>query len=329
MKICLLGEYLGNSDEGMRKVSFYLSQELAKNNSILTTNFKKSISLSFWKEIKAFDPDIVHYIYGPSIKSFILLKLISFYCPTSKTVMSAMHPSIPNRFHNFIKIFSPDIILTQSTETESFFKSSNFKTEFLPCGVDTRRFEPVSAIHKGELREKYGVSKEKFVILHVGPIKRGRNVQILGKIQNDYNQILLVASLSTGIEKDVVDELKKNGCLILMEYIDKIEEIYALSDCYLFPTPPKNKSNSIEMPLSVLEAMSCNLPVIATKFGALPRSFKEGDGLFFIENEKQLSGALSQICKGIDIKTRDKVYKYSWKNIILKLTGIYERILES
>lgn len=329
MKICLLGEYLENLDEGMRKVSFHLAQELAKDNFILKTNFKKSLSFSFWKELKAFNPDIVHFIYGPSIKSFILLKLISLYCPTSKTVMSAMHPSISNKFHKFIKILTPDIILTQSNETESLFKSLDLKTEFLPCGVDIRRFEPVSTIRKRELREKYRVSNEKFVILHVGPIKRGRNVQVLKEIQNDLNQILLVASLSTGIEKDVVDELKENGCLILDEYIDKIEEIYALSDCYIFPTHVKNKSNSIEMPLSVLEAMACNLPVITTKFGALPRTFKEGEGLFFIENENQILGALNLIYTGIDARTREKVYDFSWTNMTSKLTGIYERILES
>ena len=63
-----------------------------------------------------------------------------------------------------------------------------------------------------------------------------------------------------------------------------IEEVYALSDCYVFPTPPMNKINSIEIPLSVLEAMACNLSVITTKFGALPKVFEEGDGLIFVDD---------------------------------------------
>ena len=61
------------------------------------------------------------------------------------------------------------------------------------------------------------------------------------------------------------------------EYITHLEEIYALSDCYVFPTT--DRRYCVEMPLSVLEAMSCNLPMLTTRFGALPGVFEEASGL--------------------------------------------------
>ena len=54
-----------------------------------------------------------------------------------------------------------------------------------------------------------------------------------------------------------------------MSYIPEVEDIYRLSDLYLFLA--ESDTAAIEVPLSVLEAMACNLPVICTPFGGLLR----------------------------------------------------------
>ena len=102
-----------------------------------------------------------------------------------------------------------------------------------------------------------------------------------------------------------------------------------LSDCYIFPVPPASRRDSIEHPLSVMEAMACNLPIITTRFGALPRIFENGDGLFFAEKEEDFFDALEEIKnKTIEIKTRDMILPYSWENVIKKLYKIYSDLLE-
>lgn len=327
MKICLLGEYSGDLDEGMRKVSSHFSEELKKQHQVITLDLRNAFTKTFWESIRNFNPEIIHYIHGPSVKSFILLKLISFYCRDAKTVMSAMHPGFSFLSKRVIPMFKPDVILVQSIETEEKFKKLGCETEFMPCGVDVERFKPVTEKAKEELRGQYEIEKEKFVILHVGSVKEGRNIQLMEKLQNDDNQVLIVGAVSTGIERNLIHQLKKSGCLVLERFFENIEEIYLLSDCYIFPTSPTNKINSIEMPLSVLEATSCNLPVITTKFGALPRVFEEGDGLFFAEKEKEFYSALEDINRGVKIKTREKVLLYSWENIGEKLGEIYCKII--
>lgn len=329
MKICLFGEYSGDLDEGMRKVSYHFAEELLNYHDVLTLDLRNAFTKAFWKSIKNFNPEIIHYIHGPSVKSFILLKLISFYCREAKTVMSAMHPGFSFLSKRVIPMFKPDVILVQSMETEEKFEKLRCKTEFLPCGIDVKKFKPVTVKIKEELREKYGVNKEKFVILHIGSIKEGRNVQLMEKLQKGNNQVAIVGAVSTGIDKNLIQQLKKSGCLVWTKYFENIKEIYALSDCYVFPTPPMNKINSIEIPLSVLEAMSCNLPVITTKFGALPRVFAGEDGLFFVENEDNFFTALDEIKNGIVIKTREKVLPYSWDNVVKRLEAIYERLIKS
>ena len=328
MKICLLGEYSGNLDEGMRIVSSHFAEELTKRHKVLALDLRKVFTKNFWKDIKAFKPEIIHYIHGPSVKSFTLLKVVSLYCREAKTVMSAMHPGLSFLSKQFVPIFKPDLILTQSYDTKEMFKKLGCETEFLPCGVDVEKFKPVTEKVKEELREKYGIKKEKFVILHVGSIKEGRNVQLMEKLQKENNQVVIVGAVSTGINENLTRQLKKTGCLVRAEYFKNIEEIYALSDCYLFPTLPENKLNAIEMPLSVLEAMSCNLPVISTRFGALQRIFEEGDGLFFAKREEEFVNALKEIKNSINVKTREKVLPCSWDIIGKKLEEIYLELIE-
>ena len=92
--------------------------------------------------------------------------------------------------------------------------------------------------------------------------------------------------------------------------------------------PVINKKACIEMPLSVLEAMACNIPVITTKFGALPRMFGGGDGLFFVEKEEDFYKGLEEVKNGaMEIKTREKILPYSWENIMERLERIYNELL--
>ena len=330
MKICMIGEYSGDLEEAMRKTTFYLSEELSKQHQVLPLNIKKTFFRSFWRDIKKFNPQIIHYVHGPSIKSLMIVKTLAFYCKNVKTVVSATHPASFRFSKVIIPFIKPDLVLTQSDESQRMFIDLGCKTEFLPSGVDIEKFVPVSKDAKEKLRGKYGIDKDKFVILHVGSIKEGRGIEIFKKIgRTKENKVVIIGNRSAGIEQHLYQSIKESGCNVWIKYFGNVEEIYALSDCYVFPTPPMNKINSIEIPLSVLEAMSCNLPVITTKFGALPRVFEGEAGLFFVENKENIFTALDEIKNGIVIKTREKVLPYSWKDVVKKLEGIYERLIKS
>ena len=82
------------------------------------------------------------------------------------------------------------------------------------------------------------------------------------------------------------------------------------------------------MPLSVMEAMSCNLPVVSTRFGALPRFIEPGDGIIFIEHGDDFIKELKNVqTGGLEIRTRDKVVPFAWDNIVARLEDIYMELL--
>jgi glycosyltransferase involved in cell wall biosynthesis len=329
VKICLLGEFSGNLDEGMRIVSFHLAGELSKKNQVLKLDLRDIFTFDFWGEIRRFHPDIVHYIHGPTIKSFIITKSISIFNHDTKVVMSAMRPIIPYPFRILIPFLKPNMILTQSQATEAMFKQMGCKTVAFPCGVDVKKFNPILKLKKKEFRKKYGISQDIFLIFHVGSIKEGRNVRILTKLQDEENQVLIVGSSTTGINSEVLNALEDSGCMVWPKYIENIEDIYIMSDCYVYPTISQYDfigrviADSIEMPLSVLEAMSFNLPVISTEFGALPRFFEEGDGLVFFKSDEEICESLKRIKDCAEIRTREKVLPYAWENIGQRLENLY------
>jgi len=199
---------------------------------------------------------------------------------------------------------------------------------FLAGGVNTTKFAPVTADIKERLREKYHIDKEKFVVLHVGSIRKNRNLQVFNRIQKQENvQVLIVGNTTFRPDRKEYSSLKEHGCIIWRTYFKNLEEIYRLSDCYVFPSV--DKSSCIELPLSVMEAMSCNLPIISTRFGALPRVFDEGDGFIFADKEEDIINELKKIKNGnIKTKTREKVLPYSWGNVAKRLEEIYEGVLK-
>ena len=315
LKICLIGHYRNNPDEGVKSIAYNLYIELSVDNEVIKCNISDFIQLI--PKIKKFNPDVIHFIVGPStIISFVLSKIASILFSRSVVVMSAPQPTRFN-FEQLVRFLKPDELFVQSYESEERFRELSCNTMFVPAGVDTERFSPVSLQKKIQLRHKYGFGKDDFIILHVGHITKGRNISALLTLGN-LGRVLIVASTTTPADNETYRELKQSSVSIMTDYIPNIEEIYSIADCYVFPT--KNGNNCIETPLSVLEAMSCNLPVIAMRFGAIPRMFRqECYGLYILNDERNIRQVVEIIKKSEDkAKTRNCILRYSWQNI----TGI-------
>ncbi len=334
MRICLLGECNENLDEAMIKTTHYLSKELSKNNAVLNIDLRDFLKLSFWKEMREFQPEIIHYIPGSTSRSFILLWLCKQWCNRARSLISIMHPDFSD-LKFYPRFFKPDLVLVGSIRANEIFSHLSLNTKFFPlCGVDTDRFSNVSDRRKEDLRRKYKIDPNKFVVLHIGSIKRGRNIETLGKIQSNKIQVLIVGSPSADNDKEIINSLINMGCDIRLNYYPEINELYNISDCYLFPIKPHFKKETdgivdcVEIPLTVIEAMACNLPIISTEFGGLPHLFEQGQGFSFYDNLIDVDRIIERLSnKRPVIQTRKQVLPYDWANTVNDLEELYDAIL--
>lgn len=327
LRICILSDYAGVKDEGMRAVAFYLMRELSKRHYVSNLEVAKIFSSKFWSSLRSFTPDIIHFIPGPTIYSFIIVKALKASCPKSKSVMSVNLPVLSALSKSFIRALRPDMLLTQSRESEDMFIKLGFRTTFLPNGVDVDIFRPVSSKEKLRLRKKYGFEENKPLVIHVGSIRRIRNILLFSEMSKKFDcNFLVVGSTSLPQESDVYDALKKSGCRVINWYVESIEDLYQMADCYIFPV--FNRLSSVEIPLSVLEAMACNLPVITTKFGGLPRIFDGDGGILYAEKQDDFNFLLERVLSGkLSVDTRKMVLPYSWKRVSEKLEKIYDALI--
>lgn len=221
------------------------------------------------------------------------------------------------------RAIGPNLVLTPSSGLLDYLHHLGLRASFVPMGVDVERFHPVDGITKRDLRRRHGLPEDHQIVLHVGHLQPLRNLEWLTEVRKTINAtVLMVVGTSTGVDPDVRKLLDNQRIRLIDSYLPRVEEVYQLADVYAFPV--MNERGAISVPLSVLEAMACNLPVVTTPFGSLPRMFAGGDGLWFADSSRAFTrtveGALG-IPEGA-VRTREKVLQYSWDRVVEGILSI-------
>ena len=350
MKVLVFCERLAPPfDEGIRNVAINLLRELrdaghsaqavtvdgaacpelglSNLDGVNRALFSRRLTLS----IRAFAPDRVCYIPTASMTSAAFLRngmlgLISNGAPVTMIVLQ------PRRLAWWGRIVCglrpPDLVLAFSSSTAALLSHLGTRVVRATVGVDARRFSPLDRERRDRLKAELGIPGDRRVVLHVGHLNRQRNLEPLKALQRlDQLQVLLLAS-SARRDADLTDELQAAGVRIIQGQAPPVELVYGLSDLYVFtsstPGIPE-RSSAIDLPLSVFEAMACDLPVVTTRFGGLTDLFGEAPGFRYLSNpfddsewRKKVSDALQED-RG---NNRQKVLRYTWARLAKAALGV-------
>lgn len=210
-------------------------------------------------------------------------------------------------------------ILTVSQQSYAQFANViGSRAVYLKTGVDTKKFVPVEEARKRTLREKYGIPLDKKVVLHVGHLKAGRNVNCLLTLDESWHSILVASTHAPDSKDEALRQkfLEAPNATLLETYLPDVQEIYQLADVYLFPVV--EAGNCIDVPLSALEAASCGIPVAATPYGELQELLGK-PGFYEIESFEPdaLAAQLTQAAEGIS--GREMVAEYDWEITVVNL----------
>ncbi|HIA09201.1 MAG TPA: glycosyltransferase [Chromatiaceae bacterium] len=186
----------------------------------------------------------------------------------------------------------------------------------LPIGIDRETYVPSD--NKHALKSKYGLPQDKPVLLHVGHIKTSRNAHWLAEVQQALPtiQVVLIGSTATDKEERLCTQLEDSGVRVIREYLADIHELYQLSDWYCFPVT--EDFGAMETPLSVLEAMATNLPIITTRFGVVPELFDEDEYFRFVSGPEDIIAIIRQGFES-QCMNRRKTEPYTWNHTAQRL----------
>jgi len=322
-------------DEGFKKFCYNFFKYASKNDkiSILTTpdevdipevGYFQQSKLLVTREVVAKIAKIhpKRIVYFPASSStffsFIRTFLLKIISRKSKVWMV----SIQKRDHAIwqrciIKLLGRFDLIVFSEQISERYSKMGINTSFHPLGVDPELYKPV--LDKTILRKKYGYNNQEKILLHVGHIKETRNLQVLKPLAKNGYSVIVIGGPSEGYENDLIADLIDGGITVINTYLSNIEEFYQLADCYIFPV--QNREGAIEFPLSILEAMSCNLPIVTTPFGGLPDFFEETEYFKYFETENELLGKVKEaLSNNNDNNNREIIINnFSWDKVFCKI----------
>jgi glycosyltransferase involved in cell wall biosynthesis len=152
----------------------------------------------------------------------------------------------------------------------------------IPNGIDTSKFQPVDQNEKKNLRQKLKLPSN-LIFSYSGKLNKGKGLELLLRVWKSIilkrhdAHLLLVGSgdhqfLSCEHElKSYVKENQMQNNVTFTGFVENVQDYLKASDFFVFP------SENEALGLSLLEALSCELPVITTKTGGI---------LDIIDNEK-------------------------------------------
>lgn len=323
------------TDEGCLKVANTLISRIKKKEpetvivsfddkpSILTVHMKLNkffLNSEFLKMVKNEKGPVIYFPFSSnSFASVLRTFILSFFVKGNLKLMCVLRHDM-NQLSTFLLKKSRAEVYTFSKESYCFFNDEiKIAAKYLKTGVDTQLFIPVNDdISKQKIRRKYNIPIDKKVVLHVGHLTKERNIEQLLKINDEYHIVIVASYVSDDINeaKKIKQKLEeKNNITIIDSYIENIQEIYQMSDVYFFPT--LNSEGCIDNPLSVMEAASCNLPIITTYYGEL-KELKGKDSFWFIDSfeEDKLNQLIKSVLEQKKINSREAVLSYDWNNTV-------------
>jgi len=184
--------------------------------------------------------------------------------------------------------------LSQSREDMEYMLARGYVPEnaidWIGNGIDTARFLPADARHGASaLRQQLELPADRWLIAAVGRLVRGKGFQdlvrafaVLHKRHPDTHLLLIGGNIAQDIEpfaREIRQQIAEAGleqAITLTGLVNNVEDYLAASDAYVLPSYREGVSRSL------LEAMSCRLPVVATRIRGCREIIRHGtNGLLY------------------------------------------------
>lgn len=205
------------------------------------------------------------------------------------------------------------------------FKAKN--VEYVPgIGVDENKFNfEMSREERNELRKSLGINEDDFVLIYVAELSKRKNQQMLIKAISllepnvlEKVKVLLPGKDSmNGKYQELAKNLNVDKNIQFLGYRTDIPKLMKISDLAV------STSRQEGLPVNLMEAMFCNLPIIATDCRG-NRDLVPDNNLVEIDNVEQLKDKMRGKIAKLNFIEYKELNKYTIKSISCKIKNFYE-----
>lgn len=218
------------------------------------------------------------------------------------------------------------------------------KTEIIPYPVDTETIRP-NTHNIQKLRSEIGILKDDLVVLAVGRLvyKKGFEylIKAFAQVTKRMSNVKLIIVGEGDLRRRWENECKKLSIQEKVFFVGnkdrkQLLQFYNLSDVFVMPSIKDKNGNIDDQPVSLLEAMACGKPVVATNFPGISMIVKDGwNGYLVAEKDirelyKKIIDLLQSTQKRKLLGKRSRqvvVQKISAQKIVAKYDKIFQEII--
>jgi glycosyltransferase involved in cell wall biosynthesis len=274
-------------------------------------------------QIKRYGVSLIHsHGYKPSVFGFIIRLLTGIpviaTCHLWFTTDSPLKQKIMINLELFCYRFFPVIIAVSEPIKEILIKSkiNNRKISVIKNGINLNKFHGSNHLKHELLRKEFGIPQGSFVILNIGRLTRQKAQHLIitaAKILLEKGQPVFCMIAGEGeLKKDLelqIEENKIQDHVKLLGFQKDIKKIFDVSDIFILPSLDEG------MPICLLEAIACKMPVITTPVGDIPKLIKDGVSGKII-NIDDIQGIISAI----------EWIRSNWQESCLMATEAYKKL---
>lgn len=205
-------------------------------------------------------------------------------------------------------------------------------------GINTKRFNKEIG-NKEEKRRELGLKNDDFVLLSVGElIARKNHIVVLDalstlKEKGEIEKIQYIICGRGNLSRDLMEKTEKLGLcdhVHFLGYRKDINEICLASDLFIFPSFQEG------LPVALMEAMACGLPVICSEIRGSTDLIENGKNGEFVSNDGlSIAKKIIELKNCEDIRScyseeaRKTVALFDINRIVETVKTIYEKALKT
>ncbi|MGA1826210.1 MAG: N-acetyl-alpha-D-glucosaminyl L-malate synthase BshA [bacterium] len=282
----------------------------------------------------------VHYAIPHTMAAYLALKMLRDYPARIVTTLHGTDISLIGMDPSYKNITRFSMESSHGITAVSYYLADVAKVEFefnrpikvIYNFVDTQKFEKKKRIVK---REKYCANDEK-IITHISNFRTVKRIpdvlEVFRNIQFKAPSILLMVGdgPETATAKRLTREMGLSAKVHFLKFVDSVQDILNITDVYLLPSEIESFG------LTALEAMSCEVPVVAYRVGGLPEVIEDGACGFLVDKgdiESMAHSAL-MILKDDNLRRRLgergrflSVHHFSEQEKVAEYESYYQQVL--